>query len=322
MTESFSAIPYGRQDIRMPRTLGRLAAVQLLFWASFQGLSPTDLLSQFLSWSVQDHHYTLLEEEPHKWWDQNHFGALVEGASSKQEHIDNVIRACVPPSWTIEKMELTTLCLLRCGVFELLYTPETPSSVLFNEYVTLAHRLLLPNSHTFINGVLNTIFQRRGEFLEVPQNPVQHAQEMEDAFSLLGMEPNFSLDRQELEEKYVKAQQYAHPDFHKNPLHHTYAEDFSAKINAAYQQLKNPVTRAAVLLERKGWWPVENNPSIAQEIFLLQESCASREQLLQQITAREADFQNSWETERLAAQNAYLRLSYLYKMLKTLPDMK
>ena len=49
--------------------------------------------------------------------------------------------------------------VLRLGGYELLYTPETPTNVAFDEAIELARRYGSASSPAFVNGVLDRLRQ-------------------------------------------------------------------------------------------------------------------------------------------------------------------
>lgn len=61
--------------------------------------------------------------------------------------------------------------ILRLGVFELLYRPETPCRVVLNEGINLAKCFGADSSHKYINGILDKVAQRKSvvEINSMPQ---------------------------------------------------------------------------------------------------------------------------------------------------------
>ncbi|MFM7069152.1 MAG: transcription antitermination factor NusB, partial [Actinomycetes bacterium] len=56
--------------------------------------------------------------------------------------------------WSIERMPLLDLAVLRLGCFELEHTPETPTGVVLSEAADLAAEYGTDDSARFVNGVL------------------------------------------------------------------------------------------------------------------------------------------------------------------------
>jgi molecular chaperone HscB len=105
----------------------------------------------------------------------------------------------------------------------------------------------------------------------------------ENPFTIFGLRPKYFLDQKALDKSYFKLQFDNHPDKENGNT------AFSARLNFAYQILKNPVKRAAALLEvlklpvpGSDTSPFEGS-SILLEILEFQEAislCKSEEDLM------------------------------------------
>jgi transcription antitermination protein NusB len=62
-------------------------------------------------------------------------------------------------NWRLPRMAAVDRNILRIGAFELLFTPETPLNVVFDEAVELARRYGSQDSPGFVNGVLDRLRQ-------------------------------------------------------------------------------------------------------------------------------------------------------------------
>ena len=59
--------------------------------------------------------------------------------------------------WTLTRMPVLDLNVMRLGVFELLERPDVPTAVVLNEAVELAKRFSTDDSGRFVNGVLAAV---------------------------------------------------------------------------------------------------------------------------------------------------------------------
>ena len=59
--------------------------------------------------------------------------------------------------WTLARMPVLDLSVMRLGVFELLERPDVPTAVVLNEAVELAKRFSTDDSGRFVNGVLASV---------------------------------------------------------------------------------------------------------------------------------------------------------------------
>ena len=56
--------------------------------------------------------------------------------------------------WRVERMGVVDRAILRVGLYEILYEPETPTGVILSEAVDLAGTYSTPEAKRFVNGVL------------------------------------------------------------------------------------------------------------------------------------------------------------------------
>ncbi len=82
---------------------------------------------------------------------------LLDGCLAHREEVDETIRATAE-NWELKRMAVTDRNILRLGVFELLYRQQTPPKVAINEAIELAKKYSTENSPTFVNGVLDKIY--------------------------------------------------------------------------------------------------------------------------------------------------------------------
>ncbi len=81
---------------------------------------------------------------------------ICRGIAEYQPVIDRLIEEKAL-NWKLERLSRVDRCLLRLGIFELLYRPETPRAVVINEAVELAKVYGDEKSGGFINGVLDSV---------------------------------------------------------------------------------------------------------------------------------------------------------------------
>ena len=82
--------------------------------------------------------------------------ALVEGVEAHREQLDSLIAAHAK-GWTLERMPIIDLTVMRIAGFELLGRPDVPVAVVLDEAVELAKRFSTDNSGRFVNGVLSAL---------------------------------------------------------------------------------------------------------------------------------------------------------------------
>ena len=90
-----------------------------------------------------------------------HARALVEGAATHCEQIDELIRSQAD-NWRLERMPAVDRNILRLAVYELLHQPDVPKLVVLDEAIELAKKYGSEQSSRFINGLLDGLLKQRG----------------------------------------------------------------------------------------------------------------------------------------------------------------
>jgi transcription antitermination protein NusB len=81
---------------------------------------------------------------------------LVRGVDANLPHLDELI-AAKAKGWTLARMPVLDLSVMRLAVYELVERPHVPTAVVLNEAVELAKRYSTDDSGRFVNGVLAAI---------------------------------------------------------------------------------------------------------------------------------------------------------------------
>ena len=102
-----------------------------------------------------------------------------------------------------------------------------------------------------------------------------------DHFARLGVAPGFDLDLDRLEKQYLGFQRAMHPDrfVTKTAKERAIAEQQAVSMNEAYETLKDPLRRAAYLLERAGKTAAVDKDQTVHDPELLMEAMEAREKL-------------------------------------------
>lgn len=86
---------------------------------------------------------------------------LITGVITKITEIDQVIQSN-SAHWSLNRMALTDLILLRIAVFELKYAdPLIPPAVAMNEAIEISKKYGTTDSAAFVNGILDQIYRSR-----------------------------------------------------------------------------------------------------------------------------------------------------------------
>lgn len=135
------------------RHLGRIIALQTLYEHDFR-LSADDSsfdLEEVLERNLGRYRDTV-EDTPF-------VERLVKGVVKHLKELDEVLQP-IAPEWPIDQISRMDRVVLRMGLYELKYEPETPPKVIINEAVELAKAFGGDNSSKFVNGVLGTAYRQ------------------------------------------------------------------------------------------------------------------------------------------------------------------
>ena len=114
-----------------------------------------------------------IEDKPSR-RDHEFAADILRGIEENCAKIDRAIGAYAH-GWTVERMPLVDLCILRVAVYEMLCRGEVSDGIAINEAVELAKQFGGDRSPAFINGVLGGISRGR-EKLEELEKEAQEAE--------------------------------------------------------------------------------------------------------------------------------------------------
>ena len=120
------------------RSDARERALYLLYEAHSKGILPADTIE-------------LQVIEPDELTQE-----LVLGVGRMVDALDEHI-AAKAKGWTLSRMPVLDLSVMRLAVFELLERADVPTAVVLNEAVELAKRFSTDDSGRFVNGVLAAV---------------------------------------------------------------------------------------------------------------------------------------------------------------------
>lgn len=84
---------------------------------------------------------------------------LVTGVCAHQKELDFLIRKA-STNWRLERMPRVERCTLRLAIFEMLFMKDIPPKVSIDEAVEIGKKFGTEDSGSFVNGVLDNIFNR------------------------------------------------------------------------------------------------------------------------------------------------------------------
>ncbi len=144
----------------MSRTTARAAAMQMIFEKVSGGQGGEETLKMVYDELREDgfpgvEHIGKKEPDTE---DRDYITAALEGVISHREEIDELIGRTAK-GWSIDRMSLVDLTILRLAVWEILYAEDVPGSVSIAEAMELTERFSDPEDKSFVNGILGTILR-------------------------------------------------------------------------------------------------------------------------------------------------------------------
>lgn len=81
---------------------------------------------------------------------------LISGVIGHREELDDAIEQA-SEHWTVARMPVIDRTILRLGLYELRFQPDTPTGVIVSEALRLAQNYSTERSGSFVNGVLASL---------------------------------------------------------------------------------------------------------------------------------------------------------------------
>ena len=146
----------------MSRTTARAAAMQMIFEKISGGHGGEETLKMVYDELREDGLpgvEKIGRKEPDG-EDRDYINAALEGVLDHRDEIDSLIGKTAK-GWSLERMSLVDLTILRLAVWEILYAQDVPGSVSIAEAMELTERFSDPEDKSFVNGILGTILREQ-----------------------------------------------------------------------------------------------------------------------------------------------------------------
>lgn len=85
-----------------------------------------------------------------------HARRIAAAVDEHREELDRLIEERLE-NWRFDRVSVIDLTILRIALAELLYCPETPTGVIINEAIEIAHRYSSHDAGRFVNGILDRL---------------------------------------------------------------------------------------------------------------------------------------------------------------------
>ncbi len=143
----------------MSRPAARTAAMQLIYEKLSGGQGGDESLQMVYDELREEGLAAVSEKDPDR-EDREWIRSVFAGVLEHLDELDAKISA-FSRNWTISRMPLVDLTILRLAAWELLYEKDVPGPVVISEAVNLAGTYSEEGSGRFINGVLGSILREK-----------------------------------------------------------------------------------------------------------------------------------------------------------------
>lgn len=135
------------------KSAARLSAVQILYSKKMLGISTEesirDFKDNFLGKNTE-------HENLHKPNDAFLKG-LVEGVSTRNLQIEELIVPNLDENWSLERIDPVLLNIIKCAVLEFLEFVDVDIPVIISEYLDVTHAFFSKKEAGFVNSILQKI---------------------------------------------------------------------------------------------------------------------------------------------------------------------
>jgi len=95
---------------------------------------------------------------------QDHFNELIHNFLNNADAIDDKISSNLKTGWSLDKLHLTLISIIRIGLGELLYANNAPFQVVISEFADIAGLMLQKNEVGFVNSIMQKVHNDRELF--------------------------------------------------------------------------------------------------------------------------------------------------------------
>ena len=147
----------------MSRTTARAAAMQMIYEKISGGQGGEDTLKMVYDELREDGlpGVNLIGKKEPDAEDRAYITAALEGVMAHREEIDSLIEKNTAQGWSMDRISLVNLTIMRLAVWEILYADDVPGSVSIAEALELTERFSDPEDKAFVNGILGTILREQ-----------------------------------------------------------------------------------------------------------------------------------------------------------------
>ena len=133
------------------RSASRVSSIQILYQSQITDRTSVDFAPDYLMHYAPDVSKSFRVKDI----DHEHLNALYTGVEKDMAVLDEDIASSLASGWSLERLPLIELTLLRCGAYELRFMPHIPARAVVSEYAAISDACGCEVA--FVNAVLDRL---------------------------------------------------------------------------------------------------------------------------------------------------------------------
>lgn len=130
------------------RTAARIIAIQSMY--SYDFIEKIDIEGALsIVESVED--YAITD------YSTSLLNTLLEQVIKHYDKFNDIVAQHINKNWTIDRIDLITLIILRTATYELTYCPDISTNIIIDEYTTITSYFSTNQEVNFVNAILDKI---------------------------------------------------------------------------------------------------------------------------------------------------------------------
>lgn len=137
------------------RSISRIVAIQVFYNKNL--LEEKYISESLINDLIYHYENKLIEDKVKLKLEKEFLHKIIVNTLNNMHDIDIIISQYLSEGWTIEKVNIMLITILRLAVSELHFFQDIPMKVIINEYTDAANNFCDKNEVAFVNGILDKI---------------------------------------------------------------------------------------------------------------------------------------------------------------------
>jgi N utilization substance protein B len=145
------------------KTIARIAAIQTLYQYHLSGYELNvdaliqEMIKHYQNGELHDDFELTATDSIKVKLSISYFTSLVQYTIEHLEQLDEIILTNLDKKGGLDALSILLFAILRTGICELKFFPETPKKVVVNEFTDITNDMLSGNEVSFVNSILDKI---------------------------------------------------------------------------------------------------------------------------------------------------------------------